>query len=73
MELLKVVKRVGVVKELLKWKRRVLRQWPRREAVEFCCGSAETKWRSCRILSLEKLLESIVRVKWIRRNYQDSP
>ena len=39
----------------------VLRQWPRREALEFCCGSAETEWRSCGILLLEKLLESFVR------------
>ena len=38
----------------------ILGQWPRREAIEFCCCSAETEWRSCRILLLEKLLESFV-------------
>ena len=38
----------------------ILRQWPSREAIEFSCCSAETQWRSCRILLLEKLLESFV-------------
>ena len=23
----------------------VLRQWPRREGIEFCCSSAESEWR----------------------------
>ena len=39
----------------------ILRQWPKREALEFCCCSAETEWRSCGILLLENLLESFVR------------
>ena len=45
--------RVAEVAKVLKWKRR--------EALEFCCYSAETEWRSCGILLLEKLLESFVR------------
>ena len=28
----------------------VLRQWPSREAIEFCSCSAGTEWRSCRII-----------------------
>ena len=51
-----VVKMLSVKEELL-----VLRQWLRREALEFCYRSAETEWRNCRILLLEKLLESFVR------------
>ena len=51
-----VVKMLSVKEELL-----VLRQWLRREALEFCYCSAETEWRSSRILLLEKLLESFVR------------
>ena len=38
----------------------ILRQWPSREAIEFCYCSAETEWRSYRILLLEKVLESFV-------------
>ena len=38
----------------------ILRQSPSREAIEFCCCLAETKWRRCRILFLEKLWESFV-------------
>ena len=54
-------KRVAEVVKSGKKELLVLRQWPRREAIEFCCRSSETEWRSCRILLLEKLLESFVR------------
>ena len=30
-----------------------LRQWPKREALEFCYCSAETEWRGCGILLLK--------------------
>ena len=41
----------------------MLQQCQRREALKLCCCSAKTEKRSCRILLLEKLLESFVRGK----------
>ena len=56
-------KRVAEVVKVLKWKRRVadFTAVAEKRSFEFCCCSAETEWRSCRILLLEKLLESFVR------------
>ena len=48
-------------------------KWKRREALEFCCYPAETEWRSCKILLLEKLLGALFEVKWTTSNYQELP
>ena len=48
--------------KVLKWKRRLFgfTAVAKKRSLDFCCCSAETDWRSCRILLLEKLLESFV-------------
>ena len=49
--------------KVFKWKRRVVSftAVAKKRSFLFCCCSAETEWRSCGILLLEKLLESFVR------------
>jgi len=59
----KSCKRVAEVEKVFKWKRRVVgfTAVAKKRSFRVLCCSAETKWRSCRTLLLEKLLESFVR------------